>query len=66
MLFYLHPTPLRSTHRCSVGTFSLTAERRRTHVHVVECVHKGVEIFLVEDEGVCVYLCHSGGCVRMH
>lgn len=48
--FYLHPTPLRSTHRCSVGPFSLTAERRCTHVrvrctHVSECVQKGVEIF---------------------
>lgn len=64
--FYLHSTPLRSTHRCSVGTFSLTAERRRTHVRVCECVQKGVEIFLVEDEGVCTYLRHSGVCVRVH
>lgn len=38
----------------------------RTHVRVVECVHKCVEIFLVEDEGVCAYLRHPGVCVRMH
>lgn len=30
--FYLHPTPLRSTHRCPVGTFSLTAGSRSAHV----------------------------------
>lgn len=64
--FYRHPTPLRSTHRCSVGTFSLTTERRCMHVRVCECVPKWVEIFLVEEDGVCAYLRRSGVCVRMH
>lgn len=63
--FHLHPTSLRSTHRCSVGTFSLTAGRRSAHMRVCvyERAQKGVEILLVKDEGVCAYLRYCGVCV---